>query len=67
MSEISKQIKKSREEIHLTQQDAAILLGVSRVTYIKWENEPMTMPLGKYEQLMSEFDKLTKLKEIKEG
>ncbi len=63
MNEIDKQFKERREELHLTQQDAAMLVGVSRITYIKWENEPDTMPIGKYEQLMREFDRLLKLKE----
>lgn len=63
MKEFSKQFKKQREELNLTQQDAAMLLNVSRITYIKWETEPSTMPIGKYEQLIREFDRLIKLKE----
>ena len=47
----------------LTQQDVAVLLGVSRVTYIKWEQNLGTMPIGKYEQLMRELDRLETLKE----
>lgn len=55
--------KQEREALHLTQQDAAILLDVSRITYIKWENDPGSMPLGKYEQLKAEFERLNNLKE----
>ena len=63
MSEINKQFRDEREELNLSQQDAAVLLNVSRVTYIKWEQEPETMPIGKYEQLMREFTRLRELKE----
>ena len=63
MGEFNKQFKVQREELNLTQQDAAVLLGVSRITYIKWETDPDTMPIGKYEQLIREFDRLIKLKE----
>ncbi len=63
MNEINKQFRDEREELNLSQQDAAVLLNVSRVTYIKWEQEPETMPIGKYEQLMRE---LTRLRELKE-
>lgn len=66
MSEINKDFKREREELNLTQQDAAILLGVSRITYIKWETEPNTMPIGRYEQLLAEFARLRELKELKE-
>ena len=66
MSEVSKNFKQEREEFNLTQQDAAILLGVSRITYIKWENEPDTMPLGKFDLLHREFERLRNLKEIEE-
>lgn len=63
MSEINKEFKHDREELNLTQLDAAMLLGVSRITYIKWENEPDSMPIGRYEQLMREFARLRELKE----
>lgn len=66
MSEINKDFRKEREELNITQQDAAVLLGVSRITYIKWENEPDTMPIGKYELLKSELARLRVLKEIEE-
>lgn len=63
MNGISKDFKPLREGLGLTQLDAAVLLGVSRITYIKWESEPDTMPIGKYEKLMSEFARLSNLKE----
>ena len=63
MNGINKDFKVERDELHLTQQDAAMLLGVSRITYIKWENEPDTMPIGRYEQLIREFARLRELKE----
>jgi DNA-binding XRE family transcriptional regulator len=66
MSEINKEFKHERDELNLTQQDAAVLLGVSRITYIKWETEPDTMPIGKYEQLMREFERLRNLREVEE-
>lgn len=66
MSEINKDFRLEREELGLTQQDAAILLGVSRITYIKWETEPDTMPIGRYEQLLREFMRLRELKENEE-
>lgn len=54
---------KEREELGLSQQDAAMILHVSRVTYIKWENEPDLMPIGKYKRLVSEFERLRELRE----
>lgn len=63
MSEINKDFRQEREELFLSQQDAAVLLSVSRVTYSKWELEPDTMPIGKYEQLIREFERLRELKE----
>lgn len=63
MSGINKDFKREREDLNLTQQDAAMLLSVSRITYIKWESDPNTMPIGKYEQLVSEFERLRTLKE----
>lgn len=62
--ELNKNFKELREELKLTQNDLAIYLDVSRTTYIKWEQEPDSMPLGKYEQLVNE---LKRLKQIKEG
>ena len=63
MSEINKNFRSTREELNLTQQDVAILLNTSRVTYIKWETDPDTMPIGKYEELMEHFDRLNELKD----
>lgn len=47
-----------REQIGISQLDAALLLGVSRPTYVKWENNLDTMPIGKYNQLQKEFKRL---------
>lgn len=63
MQEIAKNLEERRMRLGLTQQDAGVLLGVSRVTYIKWEQDINTMPIGKYEQLMREFDRIEQLKE----
>lgn len=63
MSGINKDFKHERIELGLSQQDAAVLLNVSRVTYIRWETKPDTMPIGRYEQLLSEFARLRELKE----
>jgi DNA-binding XRE family transcriptional regulator len=63
VNEISKNLSKRRIELGLTQQDAAVLIGVSRITYIKWEKDTNTMPIGKYEDLMVAFDRLKALKE----
>ena len=62
----NKEFYKDREELGLTQQDAAMLLGVSRVTYIKWETDPDTMPIGRYERLVRELARLRELKENEE-
>lgn len=61
MNEIQNNLRQRRSKLGLTQQDAAVLLGVTRVTYIKWENDINTMPIGKYEQLMKELDRLEQL------
>lgn len=66
MDEKTKLFRQEREELNLTQQDVAMLLDVSRVTYIKWETEPDTMPVGKYEQLLREFARLRNLKEMED-
>lgn len=63
MQEISKNLEERRMRLGLTQQDAGVLLGVSRVTYIKWEQDINIMPIGKYEQLMREFDRIEQLKD----
>lgn len=62
MQEIQNNLEQKRMQLGLTQQDVAVLLGVSRVTYIKWEQDLDTMPIGKYEQLMRELDRLNELK-----
>ena len=54
--------KEQRKKLNLTQQDTAVLLGVTRVTYNKYENDPDLMPLGQYKKLIVEFDRLRKLK-----
>ena len=56
--------KKQREELNMSQQDMAVILSVSRVTYNKWEQEPNTMPVGKYRQLVDELERLRQLKEM---
>lgn len=63
MREITKQLKRARRELKLSQQDAATLIGVTRVTYNKWEHDPSVMPIGKYEQLQLEIARLRELKE----
>ncbi len=60
---IDKKFKEERLELGLSQLDAAYLLGVSRPTYIKWEQDIDQMPIGKYEQLLSEFKRIRELKE----
>ena len=67
MSESNSLFKSRRKTLSMTQQDAAVLLGVSRITYIKWEQDENTMPLGKHRQLNREFDRLQQLKETIEG
>lgn len=65
-SSIDKDFREERRELGLTQQDAAILIGVSRVTYIKYEDDPDSMPIGKYERLKTEFARIRLLKESEE-
>lgn len=62
MNAINKDIKTAREELKLTQLECAVLLDVSRYTYIKWEQDVDTMPIGKYEQLMAELKRLRELR-----
>jgi DNA-binding XRE family transcriptional regulator len=59
---IDKNLEAMRIELGLTQLDVAILLGISRVTYIKWEQQPLLMPIGKYEELMVAYDNIRELK-----
>lgn len=63
MNEINKDIQTERMELGLSQLDAAYLLGVSRPTYIKWEQDVSEMPIGMYEKLLSEFKRIRELKE----
>lgn len=56
-------LKEEREALKLTQQDCAVILGVSRVTYNRWEQDLDTMPLGKFEEILTKFEQLRKLKE----
>lgn len=63
MEEI-KNLREEREDLKLTQQDVAIMLGVGRVSYLNWENEPETMPLGKYLTIIKKFEELRKLRDL---
>ena len=65
MQEIQNNLMQTRMSLGLSQQDAAVILEVSRPTYVKWEQNINIMPIGKYEQLMKEFERLKQLK--KEG
>lgn len=65
MQEILNNLQQTRMSLGLSQQDVAVMLGVSRPTYVKWETNLNIMPIGKYEQLMKEFERLKQLK--KEG
>lgn len=56
--------KEVRQELKLTQIDVAIMLKVSRVTYNKWEQDPLIMPFGK---LIEVSNKLNKMKEVRDG
>lgn len=53
-----------RRALKLTQADMAAVIGVSRVTYIKWEKNMMLMPIGRYRQICLEFNRLSELKNI---
>lgn len=58
-----KDFRTLREELHKSQDDVAALLDVSRITYIKWEQHPDMMPLGKYIKLINELERLKDIKE----
>jgi hypothetical protein len=45
----------------------AVLLDITRVTYIKWEENPELIPVGKYNLLMDQFKKLEKLRRSVDG
>lgn len=59
----AQELKHKRMSLMLSQLDVAMILDVSRMTYSKWEQNPESMPLGKYEFLMEELDRLKELKE----
>jgi transcriptional regulator with XRE-family HTH domain len=66
MAGLSKDLVKQRKDLKLTQEDVALALGVSRVTYNNWEQNISTMPVGRYEQVLRLFDNLrAKRKELK--
>lgn len=54
-------LRETRDDLKLTQQEVAVFLGVSRVTYIKYEQNPDVMPLGLYMKLLEEFERLRKI------
>jgi len=54
-------IKHLRQELKLTQQDMAIIAGVSRLTFIKWEKYPEKMPIGVYVKLADKYNRLNNL------
>lgn len=67
MAGLSKDLVKQRKDLKLTQEDVALALGVSRVTYNNWEQKISTMPVGRYEQVLELFENLrAKRKELKE-
>lgn len=67
MASLSKDLVKQRKDLKLTQEDVALALGVSRVTYNNWEQNISTMPVGRYEQVLELFENLrAKRKELKE-
>lgn len=51
MISISQEIKYSRNRLGLTQQDVAKMLNVSYATYNQYENNPLSMELGKFIRL----------------
>ena len=46
-----------RKELHITQSSLATAIGVTRLTYSKWEKNPLLMPIGKYNQAQSYLNK----------
>lgn len=57
-------IKHIRTELKLTQADLAVFLGVSRVTFIKWEKHPGEMPIAKYSRLADEYNRMKALTNV---
>jgi len=51
-------LKPIRDHLRITQAEVAIMIGVSRLTYIKWENNQDLMPIGKYKETIDNFSKL---------
>lgn len=51
MTELSKEIKAYRARLGLTQVELSKLLGVSSATYIKYENNPLSMSLSMFIKL----------------
>jgi DNA-binding XRE family transcriptional regulator len=51
-------IKPIRDYLMITQAEVAVMIGVSRLTYIKWENNQDLMPIGKYKETIDNFSKL---------
>lgn len=62
--EVNTNLKELRDELKLSQQEVAVMLDVTRMTYSKWEKNPSNMPLGK---ILEANEKLNKLKELKNG
>lgn len=61
-------VRTFRELYKLTQADVALHLGVSRVTYTRWEAQPDKIPLYQYRKLLKHFQHchdLLNRKEIK--
>lgn len=50
-------LKNIRQELKLTQQDMAVIAGVSRLTFIKWEKHPEGMPIGIYVKLADKYNR----------
>lgn len=66
MPSLNKDLVKQRKDLKLTQGDVALAIGVSRVAYSNWEQDINTMPVGRYEQVLSLFIRLReKRKELK--
>lgn len=51
-----------RKDLKMTQLDVAIMLGISRVTYNKYEQDVNSMPMGSYRRIIEVFNKLYELR-----
>lgn len=62
-------IRAERETYKVTQADMAVIVGTSRLTYIKWEKDIDTMSIGQYKRVCKELDRLAQLQPntLKEG